>query len=116
MVEFQAGNLIVGVSMSISQEHQHETPYFELPHFADQHGVQKLYKFENGRGAGVVRWKDSEGYLRGLWELATIIWTSDGPDDGEIDESMEIRGDMTEADVDTCLAVIGACAPVRPRK
>lgn len=92
-------------------------PHIEQPHFADPNGVQKLYRFENGRGASVVRWKGSEGYLRGLWELAWIIWTGDGPDDWEIDESIqEIRGNLTDADVDLALGAISVCAPARQKK
>lgn len=43
-------------------------------------GVQKLYRFENGYGASVVRHLTSYGGRRGLWELAVIHW-----DDNELD-------------------------------
>lgn len=37
-------------------------------------GVQRLYKFENGYGASLVRHQGSYGGLRGLWEIAVIKW------------------------------------------
>lgn len=38
-------------------------------------GVQKLYRFENGYGASVVRNSHSYGGSKGLWEIAVIKWT-----------------------------------------
>lgn len=37
-------------------------------------GVQRLYRFENGYGASVVRHQGSYGGPRGLWELGVIEW------------------------------------------
>lgn len=37
-------------------------------------GVQKLYRFENGYGASVVRHSGSYGGPKGLWEIAAIEW------------------------------------------
>lgn len=37
-------------------------------------GVQKLYRFDNGYGASVIRHFGSYGYEKGLWELAVIHW------------------------------------------
>ena len=37
-------------------------------------GVQRLYRFENGYGASLVRHQSSYGGLRGLWEIAVIHW------------------------------------------
>jgi len=35
-------------------------------------GIQKIYRFDNGYGASVVKHKFSYGYNQGLWELAVI--------------------------------------------
>lgn len=43
------------------------TPYDERPLLG---GVQKLYRFDNGYGASVVRHDGSYGHTEGLWELA----------------------------------------------
>lgn len=38
-------------------------------------GVQRLYRFENGYGASLVRHSGSYGGSKGLWEIAVIKWT-----------------------------------------
>lgn len=38
-------------------------------------GVQRLYRFENGYGASLVRHSGSYGGSKGLWEIAVIEWT-----------------------------------------
>ena len=48
-------------------------------------GVQKLYRFDNGYGASVVRSQYTYGGKEGLWELAVARYTGDGIDDWEID-------------------------------
>jgi hypothetical protein len=42
-------------------------------------GVQKIYTFENGYGASVVRHSFSYGGDKGLWELAVLRITSQEP-------------------------------------
>ena len=37
-------------------------------------GVQRLYRFENGYGASLVRHSSSYGGSKGLWEIAVIQW------------------------------------------
>lgn len=37
-------------------------------------GVQKIYKFENGYGASVIKHWGSYGGDQGLWELAVILF------------------------------------------
>lgn len=39
-------------------------------------GVHKLYRFDNGYGASVVRSRSSYGGPKGLWEVAVIVWNS----------------------------------------
>ena len=50
-------------------------------------GVQKVYQFENGYGASVIKHKGSYGYLKGLWELAVLK-------DGELCYTSEITDDV----------------------
>ena len=35
-------------------------------------GVQKVYEFDNGYGASVIRHQGSYGYAQGKWELAVL--------------------------------------------
>ena len=55
-------------------------PLSEKPHAVGS-GVQRLYRFDNGYGASVVRFmlpglaSGSYGSEAGLWELAVIKWT-----------------------------------------
>lgn len=56
-------------------------PFIEKPHGIGN-GVQKLYRFDNGYGASVVRFTfafgvDSYGADQGLWEMAVIRWNGD---------------------------------------
>lgn len=37
-------------------------------------GIQKIYKFENGYGASVIKHRASYGGMDGLWELAVILF------------------------------------------
>ena len=62
-------------------------PISEKPH-AVGNGVQRLYRFDNGYGASVVRFMlpamsqlrttaGSYGADAGLWELGVIVWDGD---------------------------------------
>ncbi|MEZ7525903.1 hypothetical protein [Burkholderia vietnamiensis] len=64
------------------------TPYTERPLMG---GEQKLYRFENGFGASVVRHEFSYGSDDGRWELAVIKF--DG-DDWYIEYGTEITDDV----------------------
>ena len=41
-------------------------------------GTQKLYKFDNGFGASVVKSSLSYGNKKGEWELAVIVFDDEG--------------------------------------
>jgi hypothetical protein len=79
-------------------------PHAELPH---SNGVQKLYKFENNRGASVI------SQPNGKWKLTWIIWSGG---DYKADKCMEVQDNLTETEIDLCLGAIAACAPVPPKK
>ena len=51
-------------------------------------GVQKLYQFDNGKGASVIKHEGSYGYAQNKWELAVL------DESGEIDYSTEITEDV----------------------
>ena len=51
-------------------------------------GVQKLYQFDNKKGASVIRHEGSYGYDSGKWEVAVLDKS------GEIDYSTEITNDV----------------------
>lgn len=52
-------------------------PMLERPHPTGMGGVQKLYRFDNGYGASVVRFEFSYGGDAGLWELGVIKFDGD---------------------------------------
>ena len=66
-------------------------------------GTERLYKFDNGRGARII------GQPAG-WELTWIVWTGD---DYRPDEHMEVSRNLTDADIDLALGAIAACAPMK---
>ena len=90
-------------------------PTFEAKHPADNNGVQKLYRFDNGYGASVVRFQYSYGADEVLYELAVIKFTGEGI--GEFDLNYEtditddVVGHLTEDDVDDYLQRIEALPP-----
>ena len=59
---------------SISAKH---APFIDRPHPADRDGVQKVYRFENGYGASVVRFHGSYGGDSGQLELGVVKFTGD---------------------------------------
>lgn len=81
-----------------------------------RNGIQRLYAFENGRGASVVRNEFSYGRARGLWELAVLKFQGKGLLDYGLDYSTpitdDVLGHLTEAEVDELLARIEALPPV----
>ena len=75
-------------------------------------GVQRLYRFENGYGASVIKNMFSYGGNEGLWELAVIEF-----EDGDIEKfnivyttpvTDDVIGHLTEKEVDVLLAQIDA--------
>ena len=61
------------------------------PHPADEGGIQHVFRFGNGYGASVVRFKYSYGGDRGLWELAVIKFNGD---DWSLTYQTPITGDV----------------------
>ena len=51
-------------------------------------GIQKIYKFENGRGASVIRNPYSYGGEKGLYELAVL------DENGKLDYTTPITNDV----------------------
>ena len=66
-------------------------------------GIQKVYQFPNGYGASVIKHKGSDGYDKGLWELAVLH-------EGELCYDTEITGDvigyLNDPEVDNILGQI----------
>ena len=52
-------------------------PLMTRQHPTDPNGVQYVFKFQNGYGASVVRFRYSYGRERDLWELAVIKFNGD---------------------------------------
>lgn len=86
------------------------TPQVEREHPAGMGGTQKLYKFENGYGASVVRFPYSYGGDKGLWELAVIKYKGDSLDKFTLTYDTPITDDvighLTENGVDEILTQI----------
>ena len=80
---------------------------FERPHPFDSNGVQKLYRFDNGYGASVVRFCHSYGGMRGLWEVAVIRYEGQGIFEYELNYDTPITDDvlgyLTEDEVNQVL-------------
>lgn len=72
-------------------------------------GIQRIYRFDNGYGASVVRFTYSYGFELGLWELAVIKFNGE---DYELVYDTEITNDvigyLSEDEVDNLLTQIEA--------
>lgn len=72
-------------------------------------GIQRIYHFDNGYGASVVRFTYSYGFEQGLWELAVIKFNGE---DYELVYDTEITSDvigyLSEDGVDNLLTQIEA--------
>jgi hypothetical protein len=97
------------------------TPTVERSHPAFPSGTQRIYRFENGYGASVVRFSEhhgagilasSYGGDKGLWELAVLRFAGDEIDrfrliyDTPITD--DVLGYLSEEEVDANLAKIEA--------
>jgi hypothetical protein len=88
-------------------------PLIEKPH-AIGGGTQKLYRFDNGYGASVVRFNfhgaHSYGGEQGLWELAVTRFHGPGAGDWEITSESPLGDDvfgwLSDDDVEAKLAEI----------
>ena len=72
-------------------------------------GTHKIYRFDNGFGASVVRFPYSYGYEDGLWELAVVI--IDGDDwhlTYDTPVANDVLGHLTEEEVQQILGQIAA--------
>ena len=70
-------------------------------------GTQRLYRFENGYGASVVRHSFSYGHNSGSWELAVIKFEGSDTLKFHLDYSTPITDDvighLSDADVESLL-------------
>jgi hypothetical protein len=57
-------------------------------------GQQKIYRFDNGYGASVVKHFYSYGGSQGLWELAVIAFDGEGAYDWSVSYSTGITEDV----------------------
>ena len=55
-------------------------------------GIQRIFKFENGYGASVVKHEHSYGNEDDLWELAVIVFNANGG--WEITYNTSVTGDV----------------------
>jgi len=74
-------------------------PTVEREHPSGLPGVQKIYRFENGYGASVVRFMSgtfggSYGAEQGLWELAVLMFAGEGVDDFKLCYDTPITSDV----------------------
>lgn len=78
-------------------------------------GTQRIYRFDNGYGASVVRFPGTYGYEDGLWELAVIRFVDDSMSkfylvyDTPITD--DVLGRLPEEEVERVLKEIEALEP-----
>lgn len=76
---------------------------------SDRHGTQRLYYFDNGYGASVIRHDYSYGGPEGLWELA-VIEKSTGEKGFRLTYDTpvtdDVEGQLTEEEVEALLKQI----------
>lgn len=84
----------------------------ERPHPIGMGGEQRLYRFDNGYGASVVRHRFSYGGSAGLWELAVLTFKGEGVEDFDLTYDTpitdDVLGHLTESEVEEKLADIEA--------
>ncbi len=85
-------------------------PLMTRQHPVDPEGVQHVFKFQNGYGASVIRYRFSYGVDRGLWELAVVSFDDDGWHiNYETPITSDVIGHLTETEVAQLLRDINAC-------
>ena len=67
-------------------------------------GIQKLYQFNNGYGASVIKHNGSYGGKKGLWELAVL--DADGGLCYDTDITSDVIGHLNDPQVDELLRKI----------
>lgn len=86
-------------------------PIIDRPHPTGMGRFQKVYRFDNGYGASVVKFPGSYGYDRGLLELAVVKFKGEG--DGyaltyETPITSDVEGNLSADDVERLLDQISA--------
>lgn len=78
-------------------------------------GIQRIYRFDNGYGASVIRFDGSYGYEDGLWELAVIQFKDDSMSKFDLvydtPITSDVLGRLTEEEVEHVLKEIEALKP-----
>lgn len=82
-------------------------------------GIQKIYRFENGWGASVIKNIASYGYEEGLWELAVIRFIGPGENDWNLnydhpESNGDCRGRLTDEEVEEILQILQKSEPYKP--
>ena len=96
-------------------------PFDERDHPAGMGGVQRIYKFPNGYGVSVIRFKFSYGMDEGLWELAVLDFVDHKGKVGsysityDTPVTSDVEGNLTDDAVDKLLTEIEAL-PLHPAK
>lgn len=59
-----------------------------------EYGLQKIYRFDNGFGASVIKSQFSYGGDDNLWELAVLTFSSNAPEEFELTYETPITNDV----------------------